>query len=243
VKETIPELHYWLAGPPLFVAASFVLPTLLALLAIREMQSLLARVLFGVAAIGVMSFGWWQSANQEKANAESSIVIATIADVIGLKPGVPTNRLIDVVKSQKELFEALTGGNNFGFFSAVTHRFDNEAKVLQLQINGTGGIQQVQYWISPASANRNPDDQAYWSIDKPKTPMVIGKGSFWFGRALPLGSYFVEFSSPYQAWVERFDIVELGGNFKQSIIVTRDGKQIYSTNGLVDESAIAIPDH
>jgi hypothetical protein len=225
MTESLSEIHYWFSGTPLFVAGSFILSICLGLIAIRDVLPPVARTLLWVLAVELMLFGWSQSAKQEKDNEGTSRIIPNIADAMGLKLGTPPTQLVDLIRTQKQLYEAVTGGDHIGFFCAVTHKFDNDTKLTQLQINGSGGKPGTSYWISPASAQRNPDDQRYWSLDKAKPPVIISKGSFWFGRALPLGSYFIEFSTPYQAWVEKLEIAEVDGNYRQSITITKVGSK------------------
>jgi len=136
------------------------------------------------------------------------------------------------------LNEAITGGSNFGFFSALAH--GSKPKGLQLQINGTGAVPQVSYFITPASARQNPNDPAYWSLDKAKPPITIMNGSFWTAKTLKPGKYIIQFSTPYRSWVEELEIAKKDGRYQQSITVTGDDKLLYSTNGLVDESAFPL---
>ena len=103
IETSIPEPQYWLSGPALFVAGSFVLPIWLALRAIRDMQSPLTTKLFAGLAIALMLLGWWQAANSEKDNSKNCKIIATIADRLNIDPGTKGHDLADeILKSPSQ---------------------------------------------------------------------------------------------------------------------------------------------
>jgi hypothetical protein len=75
MTPSLPEAEYWFSGAPLFVAGSFILAIVLALRAIRDMQSPLATKILAVFAIVLMSLGWWSTARQEKENAGLKLAV------------------------------------------------------------------------------------------------------------------------------------------------------------------------
>jgi hypothetical protein len=82
----LPEAEYWFSGTPLFVAGSFILAIILALRAIRDMQSPLATKVLAGFAVVLMFLGWASTARQEKENAGLKLAVDRLLNGGSEKP-------------------------------------------------------------------------------------------------------------------------------------------------------------
>src|ERR1700733_1270215 len=68
----------------------------------------------------------------------------------------------------------------------------------------------VSIWISPAEANRDPQNQFYWSLPQYRIGrQYIHEGSYILNRDIGIGNYIVEMATSNGTIIESFQIVEL----------------------------------
>ena len=236
----MPSPQYWVSGAALWIAGSFILSIIIAVIGIKEMvPSKLLVFLVGVAIL-LMFIGWWTTAEQEEAAARSKIDnadmrsdIKQIKEAMGIKPSeaaeeVTPKGMVQVLEAQKaSVIEATK--NNIPLFRVLEGDSSNPVGPIRVNLVSIGGpVFAINYWISPAD-NKGAEDPQYWSIDQRKAliPVVDSNSREWV-RFLPPGNYLIEIDALTGHWNQYLSISREGNKIKQSIKVVREGVAIYT---------------
>ena len=132
--------------------------------------------------------------------------------------------------ARADIARMITGGDEYCFFRVMPEDLKVGSGLFQLYLDATGSVYDVNYWISPASANRNNRDRAYGSIDVRKPLLaVVYKGPHAWDRGLPLGDYFIEFDGRNGFWLERLTLSESNGTIIEYIQVTKGDRKFEVT--------------
>jgi hypothetical protein len=106
----------------------------------------------------------------------------------------------------RELVRQQNGGDTYALLTAdVADEHDASKDEVALWINATGPLYDVNYWVSPVSAKRDPHDPDYWRI-KGGYLRVVKPGGVMVGKSIARGSYFVEFNARNGSWVELIEV-------------------------------------
>jgi hypothetical protein len=234
----MPPIIYWISGPALFLAGSFALTVILALIGIKDMiPSKWSLLIVGLGFV-LMIMGMWVTARQEEKNAkaekDSDRLVGSIDEIkkamgIGLNVEVTPRSIIEALDAQRKAITDATL-NNFLFFKLASDKPTVDGK-MELVLDAHGGpVFTTNYWISLASANLNPDDAGYWAVDyrKPGLLPVINPGDGAIKRTLPISDYIIEYDALNGHWDEYFSVTRQGDKLIQSVkIVKRGGSVIY----------------
>ncbi len=200
----MPTLQYWFSGAAFYLAASFAFGIFVGLIGIKNMVSDKAFFFLIVIAVNITLFAWRTAALQEEQNAEFKNTLTRIAK----KMNIGEDRVIQPAAS-----------SSYCFLKADLTDLKHQTVPLPLWIEATANFHNVQYWISPASAHRNPKDPAYWSLDTPKLLPVVYKSSILSPSRVKPGDYIIEFSTEEGGFVESLKILEFKGELIQVIDV------------------------
>jgi hypothetical protein len=151
--------------------------------------------------------------------------------VVGIISVVSAVRLS--LASGREIDTLISGGDNFCFFRIEPSSANIRDGQFQLMMEAIGGpVFGLNYWICPASANRDGTDPAYSSLDtrKPLHP-IIHRGVTGWDRGLPVGEYFIGFDARNGGWNEELKIFLQDGKPRQTIIVRdkESGEVLYDS--------------
>jgi hypothetical protein len=214
---------------------------------VQTMKTIKIILLLPVAIVGVVFMlvvilavlGCWSAAKQEKNNVESDKIsaemrsdIGLIKNAMGIKASPSTTEvtpqaILDTLDAQRKAIVSATL-HNFAFFKLADDVKDVSGKVT-LRLDASGPVLTLNYWISNASAKRNANDPAYWSVDqrKPLIPVVYPNTED-IERLLSPGDYIIEFDALNGHWVEYLSIYLEDGKIKQKIRVTNSkGELLY----------------
>ncbi len=236
----MPEFQYWTSVTAFFVAGSFILNVVLALIGLKKMNKT-AMILMVTLAICLAVLGWWSAAKQEQKGAESDSInaemrtdIGQIKEAMGIKPSanvveITPKAILETLEAQRKLLIDRTL-NNYAYFKLEDNAQVNSGLV-KLWLDSSGPVFTVNYWISNASAKHNANDPAYWSVDhrKPLIP-IINPNTKEIERSLPVGDYIIEFDGLNGHWDESLSIYMENGKPKQKIRVTNSkGELLYDS--------------
>lgn len=100
----MPPLQYWFSGAALWLAGSFIITVILAVIGIREMISnKMVVFLIGVALL-VMFIGWWTTAEQEEASAKREIKLDRLQETLDtIKSAMPVPDTGSAVQNLSQL--------------------------------------------------------------------------------------------------------------------------------------------
>lgn len=219
----MPPIEFWVTGTALYLFVSFVFVVAVALIGIKTMISGRLFTLLIGAAVVLAFFAWRTAAIQErdaseqkKRNDELAQGIAEIAT--SLKVTLNANQL--ATQPVEKVVAAITGGDNFSFFRVMPDDLKGNGP-FQLWLDATGTVYDVNYWISPASANRSAADPAYGSVDVRKPLLqIVYQGPHAWPRQLPLGDYYIEFDARNGFWIERLTLTMVDGQVREHVVVT-----------------------
>jgi hypothetical protein len=120
--------------------------------------------------------------------------------------------------AEKRARELAVGGDNYCFFRVPLPDLKKSAFEYRLCLDATGTVYDVNYWISPASADLDDAAPGYMSVDV-RTPLlpVVYQGPHLWDRSLPLGDYFVQFDGRNGHWIQRLRLEIAHGIVRQHI--------------------------
>ncbi|HEY3638774.1 MAG TPA: hypothetical protein VGK90_11535 [Rhizomicrobium sp.] len=126
-------------------------------------------------------------------------------------------------RNHSRLMKAITGGDAFCIFTVdLGMSMRTDVPCFPFIATASGPLQEVNYWISPASANLNASDDAYFSVwlNLPSLQTIHEGTRRWWG-GLPLGDFYIEFDAinGMRQWVERICIAVLNGQYVQAVEV------------------------
>jgi hypothetical protein len=103
----MPALHYWVSGAALWLAGSFAITVILAIVGIKEMISNKMAVLLIGAALLIMFIGWWTTAEQEEASVQREIKIDRLQETLDvIKSAIPVLDNTSTVQNLSQLSNA-----------------------------------------------------------------------------------------------------------------------------------------
>jgi hypothetical protein len=132
----------------------------------------------------------------------------------------------------QQVADAITGGKSFCYFKVMPSLVKNLDEPFQWWIQATGNVYEVNYWVSPASAKRDSNDPAYYSLDVRKPlHQIIYKGVRAWDRAYGANEFFIDFDAKNGHWLELLKISIVDGKLAQHITVFNDkGQVIYASD-------------
>jgi hypothetical protein len=147
-------------------------------------------------------------------------------------------------EQQQALIDALKGVGNF-FYFALT-----DDKVVGVSPNGKllyqwytiapkGIVRDLNYWVSPASANGTMGNPGYLDFDfnKPRLLTIHGGGPFASDRAYPEGEWLIQYDDSNGHWDEWFTVYRNDGQLRQHILVKNiKGETLHETKDDADFS-------
>jgi hypothetical protein len=237
-------LQYLFTGSAVFVAGGFALSAILGFLGVANMRSNYPAFMIAGYLVAVILFGmgWWTSAKQEEKNAKSDQenfeLKNDIRDIKRVVIGVETQEnateitpeaILATLEAQRKAIIGETR-NNSAYFK-VADDTQNGSDLIKLQLDATGPVFTANYWISNASAKRNANDAAYWSVDqrKPLIPVITPNNKS-IERSLPVGDYVIEFDALNGHWDQYLSIFYENGKLKQKIrVADSKGKLLYES--------------
>lgn len=230
IDTSIPEMQYWVSGPALYVAGSFILTIWLALRAIRDMQSPFATRLFACLAIALMLLGLWQTANQEKDNAKNSKAIATVAALLNIDPTKKSRDLaeeiIKALPKASDIANELKATNSICYWYAnLDAPRDSKGGFSQVVANTGRTITDVRWWVYPAGADQY--SQAYKNSpykDLAGSAVCFATGFAIYDPTIKPGKYGIDFTGNNDnGWRELLTINETEKEIAEEMVITRDG--------------------
>jgi len=134
------------------------------------------------------------------------------------------------------------GPEKYAYLRADAGDLTKRASPIRLWICANHNLRDVRAWISPASANADPNNPAYWEHHGRGGDIkrdVLMEGCVLVGRGIPpeSKSYHVQFNSSTpgaKEFIQILTIVELGGRLIETTTVSKGPKTVY-------EKAPAIP--
>ena len=153
-------------------------------------------------ALACSFFAWIEAAKQEQKSEKNGQL------------------LNDAASAGYVILGAITGGKSFCFLKLNLGHKSPKGNPNQLWIEGKGNVYEMNYWISPASSEKNVKDAAYMSLDVNK-PLhtIVYNGCRAYPRELGVGDYRIEIDARNGQWVERLTITEKFGKLSQKIRV------------------------
>ncbi len=130
--------------------------------------------------------------------------------------------ILSTSASLKETQRAITGGDNFAYVRAhfkAVQGLDGPVPLV-LSNHGLGPVYDVRFWISPASADTDSNNAAYWSIDRVRQsaePTVTPGAWLDIGLSVPPGHYFIEIDARNGHLLESLKVVEYKGQLIEII--------------------------
>jgi len=102
---------------------------------------------------------------------------------------------------------------------------------LMLVNRGPHSLYEVDTWISPAAAQGDPKNDAYWSLRHLKTFVpILAINSQWTGNTIPHGTYWIDLNmkdSP--GFTELLRIIPINGRLEQVVDIIKNGKLFWSS--------------
>ena len=136
-------------------------------------------------------------------------------------------------RSHRQLLRHISGGDCYCYLTFDPDR-QNSRGEFYLTMTATGPLHDVNYWISPAAANRNHRHPDYYRYDRRKPHgLAVHKGvRLWDGR-LPPGEWIVEFDATNGLldWVEYLTVTRedhLSTITQEVRVVDGKGKIVFS---------------
>lgn len=158
--------------------------------------------------------------------AAEKVVWLVVFILVGLAAFIANSQDRRITRSShRRLFDTITGGKSFCYFWLDPKTAGSGSDGL-LTMVATAPLRDMNYWISPAAANRDVHDPLYGSIDRQKPMAVpVHEGRRLWPRRLPPGDYIVEFDATtgLKHWVEHLSWSRVNGTISQSIRV-EDGE-------------------
>ena len=98
-------------------------------------------------------------------------------------------------RSHRRLLQQITGGDSFCYLT-VDPAISNSVGGCALIMTATAPLREVNYWISPAEANRDSNNPLYSSVDRRKAfPFPVHEGTRRWDGMLKPGEYIVEYDA------------------------------------------------
>jgi hypothetical protein len=202
-------------------------------------------IIFSIVSAAVILFCWLGARKRRKRlsqleaeNASLRVNIPEANNVIAKTIGIPlkpdisqvtSQAIIEILAAQRNALIEKTR-DNFAYIMAIDeHKI--AAGPIRLQMDASGPVFAVSYWISNASAKLNRHDAAYWSVDRRKPLVaVINPGAKNIDWLLPTGDYVVEFHGLNGSWCETLSIYFEDGRLKQKIrVTTASGELLFAS--------------
>jgi hypothetical protein len=235
----LPAWQHWLSITALAAVGMFVITLILGLPGLVGIKSTIPKyatvglLIVSIAVLGLVALG---ASLQEEATSQTRDDVRQIKDALGVtsKTEATGSQLAEAIKSLAvsvaSLEEEKTGKQAYCYFRLAIRPRPGivPAGYYQLALDATDSVFSINYWISLASANRDPQNEGYWAVDvrKPLIPVAY-KGPHAWERVLPPGDYYIEFDAVNGHWVEHLTLYLENAEIRQRIDVTRDGQTIF----------------
>lgn len=116
---------------------------------------------------------------------------------------------------------AVTEEDRFVYLKADLSNVQSAADMIPLVLvnDNDNPAHDITFWISPASAELNPSNPAYWSADRKTriTNETYTQGLTDIQRAVPLGHYLIEINARSRLFLQSLKIESYEGNLVQTV--------------------------
>jgi hypothetical protein len=197
----MPPFRYWFSGSALFQAIAFEFMAILGIIALGETGTFI----FGVCWVGAATLGFFAWREGAKQAQEGERLRKSLADAV----------------AGGYVIDAITGGRSFCFFRMNLEDGILRKQPLQLWMDCRGVVYDMNFWLSPAHAERNHESEAYWLMDTRKAvSTIVYNGCHAYPKVLEAeGEYFIEFDARNGHWIEHLTVTRVDGKWGQKIRV------------------------